>query len=782
MPNGAYDHLTLLLDTSTNKIGYLAVNNTHGGTSGYFDPGVIVEYNSGVISNRITATKDIVLPEMGGSVKISGVAKVGQTLTADLSGVTYTPGTTDNVPTYQWYRNGVAITNATGSSYKLTADDFGAAITMAVTADGTHATGSVTSAATGTVAAADGAKAPAAPVAVSKTATSITLQAVTGQEYSIDGGVTWQDSPTFSGLTPDTDYTIVTRVKATATQQASAVSTGALIRTAADNADLNGLSLSSGTLSPAFTADTTNYASSVSNGVSDTTVTATVVDSVYATVTASVYNSEGTLVKGPITMTSGVASDSLPLSVGINTIKVVVTAQDGTTQTYIITVTRAPRDDSGTGGSPAPTSAPAPAPTSAPAPASGVKTTVNNEDSGFATGTTANNVTTVVIDPNKLSAHLSKGNGQQLNVLVPGDGEIKVAGLTAANLKQLSDTGSTLNIENLLAIYPIPSKQLDLGSITKQWNGAPLGEIAVDIDIKRSSDALKAAAQDQATKGGYDLLVNPVDLSLNFTYQNQSIKPDQLTGYAPRYIALPEGIDLNKITTGVIVNPDGTVFHVPTVVTKINNRYFALINDLRSQGSYSVIWNPQNFDDVKSHWAQESVNNIAARLQLEGTGNNTFSPNRSIDRAEFATIVASGLGLMRQGVSGTPYSDVAPSSWYHNAVTIASEFGIIKGFVDGGFHGSEWITREQGIAMIARALHVIQPQEALSALEINQILASYSDMNQISGYARESAAQLVKAGILQGTGKQQLNPKAAMTRAETAAMVERLLKAKKLID
>ncbi|WP_438496564.1 S-layer homology domain-containing protein [Paenibacillus sp. IHBB 3054] len=778
VPNGVYDHLTLLLDTTNDKVGYLAVNNTHGGSSAYFDPGVIVEYNSGFISNSITATKDIVLPEMGGSVGISGVAKVGQTLTADLSGVTYTPGTTDNVPTYQWYRDGVAITNAKGSSYTLTADDFGAAITVAVTADGRHATGSLTSAATGAVTAADGAAAPAAPVEVSKTATSIVLQAVTGQEYSIDGGVTWQDSSTFSGLTPDTDYTIVTRVKATATQQASAASTGTSIRTATDNADLNGLTLSSGTLSPVFAVGTTNYTTSVSNGVSDTTVTATVVDSVYATVTASVYNSEGTLVKGPITLTSGAASDSLPLSVGINTIKVVVTAQDGTTQTYIVTVTRDPRDDSGTNGSPTPT----PAPTSAPAPASGVKTTVNNEDSGFATGTTANNVTAVVIDPDKLSAHLSKGNGQQLNVLVPGDGEIKVVGLTAATLKQLSDTGSTLNIENLLAIYPIPSTQLDLGSITKQWNGAPLGEIAVDIDIKRSSDALKAAAKDQATKGGYDLLVNPVDLSLNFMYQNQSVKPDQLAGYAPRYIALPEGIDPNKITTGVIVNPDGTLFHVPTVVTKINNRYFAMINDLRSQGSYSVIWNPQNFDDVKSHWAQESVNNIAARLQLEGTGNNTFSPNRSIDRSEFATIVASGLGLMRQGVSGTPYSDVAPSSWYHDAVKIASEFGIIKGFEDGGFHGSERITREQGIAMIARSLHVVQPQEALSALEINQILAPYSDMDQISGYARESAAQLIKAGILQGIGKQQLNPKAAMTRAETAAMVERLLKATKLID
>ncbi|QOS81887.1 S-layer homology domain-containing protein [Paenibacillus sp. JNUCC31] len=781
--NGAYDHLTLLLDTSNNKVGYLGVNNTHGGSSAWKDPGVIVEYNSGVITN-ITATKEIGLPSMGGSVAISGVAQVGQTLTADLSGITYTPDTSDNVPTYQWYRNGVAITNGTDSSYTLTADDLGTAITVMVTADGTHASGSVTSTATGAVAAADEVVTPAAPVEVSKTSTSITLQAVTGQEYSIDGGVTWQDSPTFGGLTPDTDYTIVTRVKATATQPASAISTGTSIRTATKYADLDGLTLSSGTLSPAFSTDMTNYATSVSNGVSDTTVTATVYDSDYATVTASVYDSEGALVKGPITLTSGVVSESLPLSVGINKIKVVVTAQDGTTQTYIITVTRAPRDDSGTPGSQTPTPAPTTSSptTPAPAPASGVKTTVNNEEGSFATGRTANNVTTVEIDQDKLSDYLSKGNGQQLNVRVPGDGEVKVVGLTAATLKQLSDTGSTLNIENLLAIYPVPSKQLDLGSITKQWNGTPLGEIAVDMDIKRSSDALKDAAKDQATKGGYDLLVNPVDLSINFSYKGQSVKPDQLTGYAPRYIALPEGIDPNKITTGVIVNPDGTVFHVPTVVTKINNRYFALINDLRSQGSYSVIWNPQNFDDVKSHWAQASVNNIAARLQLAGTGNNTFSPNRSIDRSEFATIVASGLGLMRQGVTGTSFSDVAPSSWYHDAVAITSEFDIIKGFADGGFHGSEWITREQGIAMIARSLHLVQSQKALSEVEINQILASYSDTDKVSGYARESAAQLIKAGILEGTGGQQLNPKAAMTRAETAVMVERLLKVTKLID
>ena len=95
------------------------------------------------------------------------------------------------------------------------------------------------------------------------------------------------------------------------------------------NADLSGLTLSSGTLSPAFAASTTSYAASVGNATTSVTVTPTVSDAT-ATVTVN-----GTAV------TSGNASGSISLNVGANTITTVVTAQDGTTaSTYIITVSR----------------------------------------------------------------------------------------------------------------------------------------------------------------------------------------------------------------------------------------------------------------------------------------------------------------------------------------------------------------------------------------------------------------------------------------------------------
>lgn len=59
---------------------------------------------------------------------------------------------------------------------------------------------------------------PPVPAEKSKTATSITLESIpdnatTGAkvQYSRDGGRTWQDSPTFTGLSPNREYTFVAR-------------------------------------------------------------------------------------------------------------------------------------------------------------------------------------------------------------------------------------------------------------------------------------------------------------------------------------------------------------------------------------------------------------------------------------------------------------------------------------------------------------------------------------------------------------------------------------------
>ena len=94
------------------------------------------------------------------------------------------------------------------------------------------------------------------------------------------------------------------------------------------NADLAGLSLAEGALAPAFSAATTSYELQVGHATTDAHLTATV-DDPDATVTVN---------GNPAT--SGTAV-TVPLSVGPNTLSVVVTAENGTTKTYTVTITRA---------------------------------------------------------------------------------------------------------------------------------------------------------------------------------------------------------------------------------------------------------------------------------------------------------------------------------------------------------------------------------------------------------------------------------------------------------
>jgi len=96
-----------------------------------------------------------------------------------------------------------------------------------------------------------------------------------------------------------------------------------------NDATLSALALSSGTLSPTFASGTSSYTASVANAVTSITVTPTRTQA------------NATITVNGASVTSGSASGAISLSVGSNTITVVVTAQDGTTGTYTVTVTRA---------------------------------------------------------------------------------------------------------------------------------------------------------------------------------------------------------------------------------------------------------------------------------------------------------------------------------------------------------------------------------------------------------------------------------------------------------
>ena len=97
-----------------------------------------------------------------GAPTISGTAQVGETLTADTSGIADADGLTNATYSYQWLADDAEIAGATGSTYTLADTDEGKAIKVQVSfTDGEGNEETLTSAATGAVAAAPTPNSPA---------------------------------------------------------------------------------------------------------------------------------------------------------------------------------------------------------------------------------------------------------------------------------------------------------------------------------------------------------------------------------------------------------------------------------------------------------------------------------------------------------------------------------------------------------------------------------------------------------------------------------------------
>jgi len=157
-----------------------------------------------------------------GTVTISGTLQYGEELTASVT-------ETNNTGTfsYQWKRNGVAITGATAEGYVLTEADIAATISVSVTSS--EQDGSVSCKETSAIAKANQ-DAPAVPALEHSAPNSVTLVFVEGCEYAIDGGQ-WQTSPEFTGLDADTEYSFAQRYAETGRHNASEASASVEFKT-----------------------------------------------------------------------------------------------------------------------------------------------------------------------------------------------------------------------------------------------------------------------------------------------------------------------------------------------------------------------------------------------------------------------------------------------------------------------------------------------------------------------------------------------------------------------
>lgn len=104
---------------------------------------------------------------------------------------------------------------------------------------------------------------------------------------------------------------------------------------------------------------------------------------------------------------------------------------------------------------------------------------------------------------------------------------------------------------------------------------------------------------------------------------------------------------------------------------------------------------------------QKTVKRLGALGLIQGYGNGDYGTDRSITRAEFATLVVRARGL-EEGAKlaqfQSNFTDVKPSDWFSGYVNVASGQEIVKGYTDQTFKAGNNVTYAEAVAMIIRSL------------------------------------------------------------------------------
>ena len=118
------------------------------------------------------------------------------------------------------------------------------------------------------------------------------------------------------------------------------------------------------------------------------------------------------------------------------------------------------------------------------------------------------------------------------------------------------------------------------------------------------------------------------------------------------------------------------------------------------------------FNDIKSDKLNQTVSVLNSFKIMQGDSSNTFSPDRSITRAEFSKLLVTMLGItdVTAYKSYTIFPDVPNTHWaagYINAAIRHPDLqkkNIIKGYADGTFKPNNTISYGEACTMLLLAL------------------------------------------------------------------------------
>jgi|GEM_PF-1802414 len=178
--------------------------------------------------------------------------------------------------------------------------------------------------------------------------------------------------------------------------------------------------------------------------------------------------------------------------------------------------------------------------------------------------------------------------------------------------------------------------------------------------------------------------------------------------------------------------------------------------------------NEGEFQDTGNYFAEGMLAELRNLGILEGYKDNTFLPYESINRAEFAAIVAKAFTEQPVTREAQQFIDVQREDWFADAVKFVTTRGMMSGFPDKTFRPQAPLSRLEALVSLAS---LIESKHRINHLEIY-----YDDARAIPDWALKAIAKATDGEIVVNYPNiRQLRPRAHATRGEVAAFVYRTI-------
>lgn len=175
--------------------------------------------------------------------------------------------------------------------------------------------------------------------------------------------------------------------------------------------------------------------------------------------------------------------------------------------------------------------------------------------------------------------------------------------------------------------------------------------------------------------------------------------------------------------------------------------------------------NKNTFTDVDvSHAAYEAVMYLAQQGIINGKSENTFAPEDSLKREEFAKILSNAFELSE--ANNVPiFNDVLAATWYAPYIGKVSATGLMQGIEKDKFGIGFTLSRQDLAVILKRFLDKEQVKYTAESTVL------YADNSEIADYAKEAVAELSSCGVIAERENGLFKPRENATRAETAISV-----------